>query len=119
MHSDGRSICAAWFVGLTMLGSALGTAWAGPIRPQYGFNARHDLFNPLEHTLNPSNVATLSHQWKFMTGNGAGIAPLGGPALADGVLYVAPYAQTTFIALDSRRGTLRWTYPGISTFSDP
>ncbi len=87
--------------------------------PQYGFNARHTLFNPLENTLNRSNVATVSLQWEFMTGNGAGIAPLSGPALADGVLYVASQAQTTFTALDAVTGETRWIYTGINTFSDP
>jgi outer membrane protein assembly factor BamB len=77
------------------------------------------MFDPYEHTLNQSNVSALSLQWEFMTGNGAGIAPLGGPALSDGVLYVAPYAQTTFTALDVDTGTSRWVYTGTSTFSDP
>jgi len=54
-----------------------------------------------------------------MTGNGSGIAPLSGPALADGVLYVASMAQTTFTALDAETGTSRWIYTGLSTFSDP
>ena len=74
---------------------------------------------PLEQTLNRSNVADLSLQWEFMTGNGTGIAPLSGPALADGVLYVASMAQTTFTALDAETGTSRWIYTGLSTFSDP
>ncbi len=34
------------------------------------------MFDPFEHTLNRSNVAALSLQWEFMTGNGTGIAPL-------------------------------------------
>jgi outer membrane protein assembly factor BamB len=54
-----------------------------------------------------------------MTGNGTGIAPLSGPALANGVLYVASMAQTTFTALDAETGTSRWIYTGLSTFSDP
>jgi outer membrane protein assembly factor BamB len=90
-----------------------------PRWPQYGFNARHTLFNPVERTLNRSNVSTLALQWEFMTGNGTGIAPLSGPALADGVLYVASQAQTTFTALDAATGATRWIYTGTSTFSDP
>ncbi|HMC27688.1 MAG TPA: PQQ-binding-like beta-propeller repeat protein, partial [Verrucomicrobiae bacterium] len=54
-----------------------------------------------------------------MTGNGTGIAPLSGPALADGVLYVGSYAETTFRALDAETGALRWSYTGLSFFSDP
>jgi outer membrane protein assembly factor BamB len=54
-----------------------------------------------------------------MTGNGSGIAPLAGPALSDGVLYVAAMAQTTFTALDVESGTVRWLYNGTSTFFDP
>jgi outer membrane protein assembly factor BamB len=77
------------------------------------------MFNPLERTLNRSNVAELSLQWEFMTGNGTGIAPLSGPALADGVLYVGSYAETTFRALDAETGTIRWMYSGVSFFSDP
>jgi outer membrane protein assembly factor BamB len=92
---------------------------AEPRWPQYGFNARHTMFNPFEDTLNRSNVAELSLRWEYMTGNGTGIAPLSGPALADGVLYVASMAQTTFTALDAETGTSRWIYTGLSTFSNP
>jgi eukaryotic-like serine/threonine-protein kinase len=92
---------------------------AEPRWPQYGFNARHTLFNPFEHTLNRSNVTGLLLRWEYMTGNGTGIAPLSGPALADGVLYVASMAQTTFTALDAETGKSRWIYTGTSTFSDP
>ena len=59
-----------------------------PRWPQYGFNARHTMFNPFENVLKRSNVAELSLQWEYVTGNGTGIAPFSGPALADGVLYV-------------------------------
>jgi outer membrane protein assembly factor BamB len=121
MHLIGRKFCAgAFFVaGLAMLAAALPNGGPAPRWSQYGFNARHTMFDPYEHTLNQSNVSALSLQWEFMTGNGAGIAPLGGPALSDGVLYVAPYAQTTFTALDVDTGTSRWVYTGTSTFSDP
>jgi outer membrane protein assembly factor BamB len=119
MHLGGRKFCAGASVvaGLAMLASV--PANAAPQWPQYGFDARHTVFNPFEHTLNRSNVAGLSLQWEFMTGNGTGIAPLSGPALSDGVLYVASQAQTTFTALDAATGTSRWIYTGISTFSDP
>ena len=100
-----------------MLVSALTNA--EPKWLQYGFDARHTMFNPFEDTLNRSNVAELSLRWEYMTGNGTGIAPLSGPALADGVLYVASMAQTTFIALDAETGTSRWIYTGLSTFSNP
>jgi outer membrane protein assembly factor BamB len=119
MRPAGRKLCAsAFFVaGLATLVSALTNA--EPRWPQYGFDARHTMFNPFEDTLNRSNVAGLSLRWEFMTGNGTGIAPLSGPALADGVLYVASMAQTTFTALDAETGTSRWIYTGLSTFSDP
>jgi outer membrane protein assembly factor BamB len=120
MHLGGRRLCAGAFVaGLTILAPVPAHAGSTPQWPQYGFNARHSLYNPLEDTLNRSNVATLSLQWEFMTGNGAGIAPLSGPALSDGVLYVASIAQTTFTALDAATGATRWIYTGINTFSDP
>jgi len=121
MHLGGRIFCVGAFVaaGLTMLASVLAGSGPAPRWPQYGFNARHTLFNPFEQTLNRSNVADLSLQWEFMTGNGTGIAPLSGPALADGVLYVASMAQTTFTALDAETGASRWIYTGLSTFSDP
>ena len=121
MHLRARIFCAAilFVSGLTLLASALPHAGLAPRWPQYGFDARHTLFNPSEHTLNRSNVAGLSLGWKFMTGNGAGIAPLSGPALSDGVLYVASYAQTTFTALDAATGATRWIYTGLGTFSDP
>src|SRR5712691_437999 len=120
MHLGGRRLCAEAFVaGLTMLAPVPVHAGPTPQWPQYGFDARHTMFDPFEHTLNRSNVATLSLQWEFMTGNGSGIAPLSGPALSDGVLYVASQAQTTFTALDAATGTSRWIYTGISTFSDP
>ena len=121
MHLGGRRFCAGAFVaaGLTMLASVLAGFEPAPRWPQYGFDARHTLFDPFEQTLNRSNVADLSLQWEFMTGNGTGIAPLSGPALADGVLYVASMAQTTFTALDAETGTSRWIYTGVSTFSDP
>src|SRR5436309_14831372 len=117
MHLSGRKFCTGAFfaAGLMMLAFAL----PAPRWPQYGFDARHTMFDPFEHTLNRSNVAGLSLQWEFMTGNGTGIAPLSGPALSDGVLYVASQAQTTFTALDAATGTIRWIYTGISTFSDP
>ena len=121
MDPGGRKFCAGAFItaGLAMLGSALGGSELAPRWPQYGFNARHTLFDPFEQILNRSNVSGLSLQWEFMTGNGTGIAPLSGPALADGVLYVASMAQTTFTALDADTGTMRWMYTGLSTFSDP
>lgn len=95
------------------------SAYASGKWPQYGFDARHDLFNPSEHVLAQSNVSELTLQWEYVNGNGTGIAPLGGPALANGTLYVAPYAQTTFTAFDAATGATRWTYQGTSTFSDP
>jgi outer membrane protein assembly factor BamB len=120
MHLGGRRLFAEAFVaGLTMLAPVAAYAGPAPQWPQYGFDARHAMFDPFEHTLNRSNVAALSLQWEFMTGNGTGIAPLSGPALSDGVLYVASQAQTTFTALDAATGTSRWIYTGISKFSDP
>src|SRR5207244_10136491 len=118
MHLGGRKFCVINFIiaGIMMV---CALANAEPRWPQYGFNPRHTLFNPFEHTLNQSNVGDLSLQWEFMTGNGTGIAPLGGPALADGVLYVPSYAQTMFMAFDAETGASRWTYTGVSTFSDP
>ena len=92
---------------------------AEPRWPQYGFDTRHTMYNPLENTLNRSNVAGLSLRWEYMTGNGTGIAPLSGPALADGVLYVGSYAETTFRALDAETGAIRWSYTGLNFFSDP
>ena len=94
---------------------------AGPtVRwPQYGFSGRHALFNPFENILNRSNIADVSLQWEFVTGNGTGIAPFSGPALSDGVLYVGTYAQTIFTALDAETGATRWIYAGTSFFSDP
>ena len=119
MHLSRRKFCASAFcvAGLAFL--VCGLTNVEPRWPQYGFDARHTLFNPLERTLNRSNVAELSLQWEFMTGNGTGIAPLSGPALADGVLYVGSYAETTFRALDAETGALRWSYTGLSFFSDP
>ena len=121
MRLGGRKFCAGIFfaAGLAMLASVPAGSGNAPRWPQYGFNARHTLFNPSEKILNPSNVADLSLQWEFMTGNGFGIAPLSGPAVANGVVYVASMAQTTFTALDAATGTSRWIYTGISTFSDP
>jgi outer membrane protein assembly factor BamB len=119
MHLSGRKLCASAFcvAGLAFL--VCGLTNVEPRWPQYGFDARHTLFNPFERTLNRSNVAELSLQWEFMTGNGTGIAPLSGPALADGVLYVGSYAETTFRALDAETGAIRWSYTGLNFFSDP
>jgi len=118
MHLGGRRLCAEAFVaGLTMLAPVPAHAAPTPQWPQYGFNARHTMFDPCEHILNRSNVAALSLQWEFMAGNGTGVAPLRGPALSDGVLYVASQAQTTFTALDAATGAIRWIYTGTSTFS--
>jgi len=102
-----------------MLASALPDAGPAPRWPQYGFDALHTLFNPFERTLNRANVAGLSLRWEFMTGNGTGIAPLSGSALANGVLYVGSYAETTFRALDAETGAIRWIYSGVNFFSDP
>jgi outer membrane protein assembly factor BamB len=117
MHLGGRKFCAGALcvAVLAMLVSALTNA--EPRWPQYGFDARHTMFNPFEDTLNRSNVAGLSLRWEYMTANG--IAPLSGPALADGVLYVGSMAQTTFTALDAETGTSRWIYTGLGTFSNP
>jgi eukaryotic-like serine/threonine-protein kinase len=119
MHLGARRFCAGVFglAGLAILVSGLTNA--EPRWPQYAFNARHTLFNPFEQTLNRSNVGDLSLQWEFMTGNGTGIAPLSGPGLADGVLYVGSYAETTFRALDAETGAIRWSYTGVNFFSDP
>lgn len=121
MNLSGRIFCAGTFfsAGLTLLASALPNAEPAPRWPQYGANAHHTMFDPFERTLNRSNVGGLSLAWEFMTGNGAGIAPLSGPALSNGVLYVASMAQTTFTALDAATGTSRWIYTGLNTFSDP
>jgi outer membrane protein assembly factor BamB len=114
-----RKFCASAFcaAGLALL--VCGLTNAEPRWPQYGFNASHTIFNPFEDTLNRSNVAGLSLRWEYMTGNGTGIAPLSGPALADGVLYVGSYAETTFRALDAETGAIRWSYTGLNFFSDP
>jgi outer membrane protein assembly factor BamB len=119
MHLGGRKFCAgAFFIaGLAMLASGLTNA--EPRWPQYGFNAGHTIFNPFERILDPSNVGSLSLQWEYVTGNGTGIAPLSGAALADGVLYVGSYAETTFRALDAETGAIRWSYTGLNFFSDP
>ena len=101
MHLGTKRFCAGVFCIAALALLVSGLTNAEPRWPQYGFNARHTLFNPFEQTLNRSNVADVSLQWEFMTGNGTGIAPLSGPALADGVLYVASMAQTTFTALDA------------------
>jgi eukaryotic-like serine/threonine-protein kinase len=120
LHSKGFCAGALLILGLMILFSAVaGTTEPAPRWPQYGFNARHTLFNPSERTLNRSNVSDLALQWEFMTGNGTGIAPLSGPALANGILYVASMAQTTFTALDAETGASRWIYTGLNTFSDP
>src|SRR5262245_53600497 len=119
MRIAGRKFCAGAFcvAGIAMLVSALTNV--EPRWPQYGFDARHTIFNPFENALNRSNVAGLSLRWEFVTGNGTGIAPFSGPALADGVLYVGSYAQTTFTALDAETGATRWVYTGTNFFSDP
>jgi eukaryotic-like serine/threonine-protein kinase len=120
MQLGRRRFCAeTWIAGLAMLACVPADAGAAPKWPQYGFDARHDLFNPFEQILDRSNVAGLSVQWEFMNGNGTGIAPFSGPALADGVLYVGSYAETTFRALDAATGSIRWSYTGTSFFSDP
>jgi len=121
MHLGVRKFCAGAFftAGLAVLASALPNAGLAPAWPQYGFDARHTLFNPFERTLNRLNVAELSLRWEYVTGNGTGIAPLSGPALADGVLYVGSYAETTFRALDAETGAIRWIYSGVNFFSDP
>src|SRR5436309_3183359 len=121
MHLLGRKFCAGIFltVGLTLLASALPNAGPAPRWPQYGFDARHTLFNPFERTLNRANVAGLSLRWEYMTGNGTGIAPLSGPALENGVLYVGSYAETTFRALDAETGAIRWIYSGVNCLPAP
>src|SRR5215472_2087830 len=94
-----------------------GSPTPAPEWPQYGFDARHSMFNPDEHTLNQSNVAELSLQWQV--GGGNAIDPLGGPALSEGVLYVPSLAQSIFMALDAATGTIRWIYTGTGFFSNP
>jgi outer membrane protein assembly factor BamB len=124
MHLGGRKFCAEILIatGLSMLAMFvpnMAKAQAAPSWREYGFDAHHTLFNPVENTLDQANVAEVSLKWEYMTGNGSGIAPLAGPALSAGVLYVAAMAQTTFTALDVQSGTPRWVYKGTSTFSDP
>jgi eukaryotic-like serine/threonine-protein kinase len=120
MHLDKfRHYAESLVAGLTMLVPLTGHAGPAPRWPQYGFDARHTMFDPFERTLDQSNVASLSVQWEFMNGNGTGIAPFSGPALADGVLYVGTYAETTFRALDAATGSILWSYTGTSFFSDP
>src|SRR5438477_11994545 len=104
MHLGTKRFCAGVFCIAALALLVSGLTNAEPRWPQYGFNARHTLFNPSEQILNRSNVADVSLQWEFMTGNGTGIAPFSGPALADGVLYVGSYAETTFRALDADSG---------------
>src|ERR1051325_8377151 len=120
-HLRQRIFCATtlFIAGLTMAASALPNADPRALWPQYGFDARHTVFNPSDPTLSRSGGAGFSREWKLRGGNGAGVAPLGGPALFDGVLYVPAYAQTMFIALDAETGATRWIYAGLSTFSDP
>lgn len=120
MQSREKRFCAGIFsfVALTAIALPAYARSASDWR-QYGFNARHSLFNPSENTLNRSNVSDASLQWEFVTGNGTGIAPFSGPALSDGVLYIGTYAQTIFTALDAETGETRWVYTGTSFFSDP
>lgn len=120
MHWSGRRFFRGSFLvaGLIMFAS-VANAESTARWPQYGFNARHALFNPFESTLDRSNVSEVALQWEFVTGNGTGIAPFSGPALSDGVLYVGTYAQTIFTALDAETGATRWVYTGTSFFSDP
>jgi hypothetical protein len=120
MQPRGRRFCARIIssIAVTIISLAPRGESASEWR-QYGFNARHSLFNPSEKTLNRSNISGLSLQWEFVTGNGTGIAPLSGPALSDGVLYIGTYAQTIFTALDAETGATRWVYSGTSFFSDP
>jgi len=96
-----------------------GSPTPAPEWPQYGFDARHSMFNPDEHTLNQSNVAGLSLQWQVGEGNAP--VQMGGPALSDGVLYVPSGAQfpPIFMALDAATGTIRWIYTGTGFFSNP
>ncbi|HEX3102005.1 MAG TPA: PQQ-binding-like beta-propeller repeat protein, partial [Pyrinomonadaceae bacterium] len=120
MQTRGRRFYAGIisFVVLTAIAYPVSAGSASEWR-QYGFNARHSLFNPSENILNRSNVSDASLQWEFVTGNGTGIAPFSGPALSDGVLYIGTYAQTIFTALDAETGATRWVYTGTSFFSDP
>src|SRR6267154_4948707 len=100
MHLGGRKFCAGAFftAGLAMLASGLTNA--EPRWPQYGFNARHTLFNPSQQILNRSNVTALSLRWEYVTGNGTGIAPLGGAGITDDVVYVPWYARRRFMGGD-------------------
>ena len=51
----------------------------------FGFNAQHTHFNPFEHILNPTNVASLKTAWSSDPSS----APIeASPAIANGIVYV-------------------------------
>jgi outer membrane protein assembly factor BamB len=72
--------------------------------PQFGYSASHDGYNPYENVLSAANVARIGQDWSFRRGGDVGT----GPAVADGIVYVAGYDGNVY-ALNAATGARRWS----------
>jgi outer membrane protein assembly factor BamB len=114
------------FVSLITLLSTLGTAQRnstlpGPVHgeasgnvdwSQFNFDAGHDGYNPLETTLSPANVGTVTLQWSYGISNAAFE---GSPSVSGGIAYFGVENTTlhnyfAVLALNANTGDLIWNY---------
>src|SRR5262249_12721029 len=82
--------------------------------PRFHFDNRNSGDNPLENTLNPSDVGSLRKLWSLTTGDTVDSSP----AVVDGVVYVGSQDDNVY-ALDARTGTQRWVFQTGSGVQGP
>ena len=92
-----------------------------PYSSVFGFNTRHTHYVPDETTLNTTNVARLTLDWKAQTSSGIRSSPI----IANGLIYITS-SDNTLYAFDATTGVKRWqastgTYvgPGSFIYSSP
>ncbi len=74
-----------------------------PYSPMFGFNTRHTHFNPDETTLNISNVARLTLDWKEQTSSGIRSSPL----VANNIVYITS-SDNSLYAFNATTGMPLW-----------
>jgi outer membrane protein assembly factor BamB len=82
-----------------------------PKQAMFGFDARHTHYNPFEHSISPTNVATLVPAWTASMNQPI----LSSPVVANGIVYLSsidlPSPVGHVSAFDAISGTLIWTTP--------
>lgn len=123
------ALAAASFTGLALVGSGLPVAAStampthqGPQSPavasswpQFRYGPARNGVNPAEHTINSSNVGSLTQKWSFHTGGPVRSSP----AVVGGVVFIGSNDGKVY-ALNAATGALVWSrHVGTTIRSSP